>query len=43
MNIAAVCANPWSAYGRHLNREELLRTLRGAVNIPVVDVKEGEA
>lgn len=42
LNIAAVCANPWSAYGRHLNREELLRALRSAVNIPVVDVKEGE-
>lgn len=37
--IAAVCANPWSAYGRHLDREELLKTLRGAVTLPVVDVK----
>lgn len=42
LTIAAVCANPWSAYGRHLNREELLNTLRNTVKIPVVDVKEGE-
>lgn len=42
LNIAAVCANPWSAYGTHLDRNELLSALRGAVNIPVVDVKEGE-
>lgn len=43
LNIAAVCANPWSAYGTHLDRNELLSALRGAVKIPVVDIKEGEA
>lgn len=43
LNIAAVCANPWSAYGKHLNRDELLSALRGNIKIPVVDVKEGEA
>ena len=43
LKIAAVCANPWSAYGRHLNREELLSALRERIKIPVVDVKEGEA
>ena len=42
LNIAAVCANPWSAYGRHLNREELLSALRENIKIPVVDVKEGD-
>lgn len=42
LTIAAVCANPWSAYGTHLERAALLAALRGAVAIPVVDVKEGE-
>lgn len=37
--IAAVCANPWSAYGRHLERESFLKVLRDAVELPVVDVK----
>lgn len=41
LKIAAVCANPWSAYGKHLGRNELLSALRGAITIPVVDVKEG--
>lgn len=40
--VAAVCANPWSAYGRHLDRKELLDALRRAVSLPVVDVREGE-
>lgn len=43
LEIAAVCANPRSAYGKHLNREDLLSALRGSIKIPVVDVKEGEA
>lgn len=41
LNLAAVCANPWSAYGDHLDCDELLAALRQAVNIPVVDAKEG--
>lgn len=41
LNIAAVCANPWSAYGNHLDRDQLLDTLQRAVSIPVVDAKEG--
>lgn len=40
--IAAVCANPWSAYGRHLERQELLDALRRVVSLSVVDVREGE-
>ncbi len=40
LTIAAVCANPRSAYGTHLDREVLLDALRAAVTIPVVDVKE---
>ncbi len=42
LKIAAVCANPWSAYGTHLDRNELLSALRSAVKIPVVDAKEDE-
>ena len=42
LTIAAVCANPWSAYGNHLNREGLLDGLRAAITVPVVDVKEDE-
>ncbi|MCI2105941.1 MAG: hypothetical protein LKK00_04380 [Intestinimonas sp.] len=38
--IAAVTANPWSAYGRHLDRRELLDALRAAVAVPVVDVRQ---
>ena len=41
IRIAAVCANSWSAYGKHLDRDELLNDLRSAIKIPVVDVKEG--
>lgn len=40
LNIAAVCANPWSAYGKHLDQNELLAALRDAIHIPVVNVKE---
>lgn len=40
LNIAAICANPWSARGGHLPREELLTALRTCTNLPVVDVKE---
>lgn len=42
LRIAAVCANPRSAYGNHLERGELLAALRRAVTVPVVDVKEDE-
>lgn len=41
LRLAAVCANPWSAYGKHLDREELLSALKRGVRLPVVDVKEG--
>lgn len=42
LTIAAVCANHWSARGRHLDRQEFLSALRAAVALPVVDVKEDE-
>lgn len=40
LKIAAVCANPWSAYGKHLDQAELLAALRAAITLPVVNVKE---
>ena len=39
LSIAAVTANPWSAYGKHLDGAELLRALRSVVTVPVVNVK----
>ena len=39
LTIAAVTANPWSAYGKHLDGAELLRALRSVVTVPVVNVK----
>lgn len=39
LNIAAVTANPWSAYGKHLDGAELLDALRCAVSVPVINVK----
>lgn len=42
LTITAVCANPWSAYGVHWNRADLLHALRRVISIPVVDVKEDE-
>ena len=40
LRIAAVAANPWSAYGRHLDGPALLAALRAAVEVSVVDVRE---
>ena len=42
LHIAAVCVNPWSAYGKHLDQNQLLSALRKAVSIPVVNAKEAE-
>ena len=42
LTIAAVCANPWSAYGKHLDGDDLLTALRQRVGVPVVNVKEGQ-
>ena len=41
LTVAAVCANPWSPRGDHLDREELLAALRNEIKLPVMDVKEG--
>lgn len=40
LTIAAVTANPWSAYGKHLDGPALLDELRGVVSVPVVNVKD---
>lgn len=39
--IAAVGANPWSAYGWHFDAGRFVDALREAVTLPVVNVKEG--
>ena len=41
LRIAAVCANPWSARGRHVDGAELLASLHAAIDLPVINVKEG--
>ena len=41
LTVAAVCANPWSPRGDHLDREGLLTALRNEIKLPVMDVKEG--
>lgn len=40
IDIAAVAANPWSAYGHHYHEDDFLAALRAAVSVPVVNVKE---
>lgn len=40
LRLAAVAANPWSAYGWHFPKDRFLDALRGALALPVVDVKE---
>ena len=40
LNLAAVAANPWSAYGWHYDGSAFLSALRGALKLPVVNVKE---
>lgn len=41
LSIAAVGANPWSAYGWHFDPERFMTALRQALDLPVVNVKEG--
>lgn len=40
LTIAAVGANPWSAYGWHFDADAFVNALREAVDLPVVNVKE---
>ena len=41
LTIAAVGANPWSAYGWHFDPGRFAAELRAAIDLPVVNVKEG--
>ena len=40
LTIAAVAANPWSAYGWHFDPDKFIPALRQAIDLPVVNVKE---
>lgn len=42
LTIAAVAANPWSAYGWHFEPDKFISTLRQAIDLPVVNVKEDQ-
>lgn len=41
LRLAAVAANPWSAYGWHFDPARFTDALRAALPLPVVNVKEG--
>ena len=40
LTIAAVAANPWSAYGWNFEADKFIAALRQAIDLPVVNVKE---
>ena len=40
LTIAAVAANPWSAYGWHFEPDKFTAALREVIDLPVVNVKE---
>lgn len=40
LTVAAVAANPWSAYGWHFDAGRFAAALRDAIDLPVVNVKE---
>ena len=42
LTIAAVAANPWSAYGWHFEPDKFISALRQAIDLPVVNVKEDQ-
>lgn len=42
LRLAAVTANPWSAYGWRFDKDRFLAALRAAVPLPVIDVKEDQ-
>ena len=43
LTIAAVAANPWSAYGWHFEPDKFIDALRQVIDLPVVNVKEAQA
>lgn len=40
LRLAAVTANPWSAYGWHFDSDKFFAALKQALTLPVVDVRE---
>ncbi len=40
VNLVALTVNPFSAYGTHFSKEELLARMEAAVSLPVIDVME---
>lgn len=40
IRIAAVSANPWSAYGWHYDGAKFLSALRGVLTLPIINVRE---
>ena len=40
LKLAAVCANPWSAYGWHFDPVAFAALLRASISLPVYDVRE---
>ena len=40
LNIVAISANPWSAYGSHYDKDEFIQTLQENVCIPVLNMRE---
>lgn len=39
--VAAVAANPWSAYGHHFEPEAFMNALRERIQLPIINIKEG--
>ena len=40
VNLAAVSGNPFSAYGIHFSKEELMSRMEARVGLPVINVME---
>ena len=40
VNLVAVTVNPFSAYGFHFDKDELMERMQQRVNIPVINVED---
>lgn len=40
LTVAAVCANPWSAYGYHFPPDAFLSALQTAIDLPVLNIRQ---
>ncbi len=40
LTLAAVCANPWSAYGYHFPEGDFMKKLREAIPLPIINVEQ---